>query len=200
MISELDRYRPIPKLRYRDRIGKILVTSSKKMEKSERKPSYIIQSEQKGQEEAANHCGDPFKEDNIVVLNGTKEEVDKLRQKMEERRSKAKTKKSKKSKAAETMSTPAVSKEDPEFSSVDVAENGALQNGSESNHSDVAGPSGASGSSKGTKSSTASSTKRSIQNMEEKSEAFKSLFTTHSSAKRSKDQTSNWVTHTPYHF
>ena len=67
----------------------------------------------------------------------------------------------------------------------------------------VAGPSGSSSVSKGTKSSTASAngtaSKRSIQNME-KSEAFKSLFTTHSSAKRTKEQTSNWVTHTPYHF
>ena len=59
---------------------------------------------------------------------------------------------------------------------------------------------GPSGSSKGVASSTKSSTKRTIQEMEEKSEAFKSLFTTHSSAKRTKDQTSNWVTHTPYHF
>lgn len=37
-------------------------------------------------------CGDPFKEEDLVVLNGTKEEVQKLRVKMEERRAKAKTK------------------------------------------------------------------------------------------------------------
>lgn len=61
----------------------------------------------------------------------------------------------------------------------------------------VAGPSG---SSEGVATSTKPSTKRTIQEMEGKSEAFKSLFTTHSSAKRTKDQTSNWVTHTPYHF
>ncbi|XP_059415622.1 replication termination factor 2-like isoform X2 [Carassius carassius] len=42
--------------------------------------------------------------------------------------------------------------------------------------------------------------KRSIQDMKDKSETFKSLFTSHSSAKRTKDQISNWVTHTPYHF
>ncbi|MED6241236.1 hypothetical protein ATANTOWER_004526 [Ataeniobius toweri] len=74
------------------------------------------------------------------------------------------------------------------------------QNGDESSQSAVAGPSGASSSSKGSKSSTAPATKRSFQDMKGKSEVFKSLFTTHSSAKRSKDQTSNWVTHTPYHF
>lgn len=67
-------------------------------------------------------------------------------------------------------------------------------------HLAVAGPSGSSSVSKGTKSSLTTATKRSIQDMEDKSEAFKSLFTTHNSAKRSKDQISNWVTHTPYHF
>ncbi|XP_043977433.1 replication termination factor 2 isoform X2 [Gambusia affinis] len=125
--------------------------------------------------EICHKCGDPFKDEDIVVLNGTKEEVQKLKEKMEEKRVKAKTKKSKKSKAVETVSAPPESKA-------------------------VAGPSGASSSTKGSKSLAASATKRSIQDMEEKSEAFKSLFTTHSSAKRSKDQTSNWVTHTPYHF
>lgn len=37
-------------------------------------------------------CGDPFKIEDVVVLNGTKEEVEKLREKMEERRTKAKVK------------------------------------------------------------------------------------------------------------
>ncbi|XP_029357121.1 replication termination factor 2 isoform X2 [Echeneis naucrates] len=125
--------------------------------------------------EICHKCGDPFKDEDVVVLNGTKEEVEKLKEKMEEKRAKAKTKKSKKKKAAETVSTPSESK-------------------------GVAGSSGSSSSSNGTKSSTSSAPKRSIQAMEEKSEAFKSLFTTHSSAKRTKEQTSNWVTHTPYHF
>uniref|UniRef100_A0A1A7WCS5 Replication termination factor 2 n=1 Tax=Iconisemion striatum TaxID=60296 RepID=A0A1A7WCS5_9TELE len=60
--------------------------------------------------EICHKCGDSFKEDDIIVLNGTKEEIEKLRVKMEERRAKTKTKKSKKSKAAETVSTPAESK------------------------------------------------------------------------------------------
>ncbi|XP_013888633.1 replication termination factor 2 [Austrofundulus limnaeus] len=150
--------------------------------------------------EICHKCGDPFKEDDLIVLNGSKEEVEKLREKMEERRVKAKTKKTKKSKASETKCTTTESKEEPQSASANVAETTSLQNGNEGSQSDVAGPSGASTSSKGTKSSTASATKRSIQDMEEKSEAFKSLFTSHSSAKRTKDQTSNWVTHTPYHF
>lgn len=37
-------------------------------------------------------CGDPFREEDVIVLNGTKEEVEKLREKMEERRSKVKIK------------------------------------------------------------------------------------------------------------
>uniref|UniRef100_A0A1A8GJF9 Replication termination factor 2 n=1 Tax=Nothobranchius korthausae TaxID=1143690 RepID=A0A1A8GJF9_9TELE len=146
--------------------------------------------------EICHKCGDPFKEDNVIVLNGTKEEIDKLREKMEERRAKTKTKKSKKSKAAETVSTPAESIEDAQSSPAGGAGK-SLQNGVESSQSAVAGPSG---SSQDTNASTASATKRSIQDMQGKSEVFKSLFTTHSSAKRSKDQISNWVTHTPYHF
>lgn len=42
-------------------------------------------------------------------------------------------------------------------------------------------------------------TKRSIADSEE-SEAYKSLFTTHSSAKRSKEESAHWVTHTSYCF
>ncbi|XP_008319341.1 replication termination factor 2 [Cynoglossus semilaevis] len=121
--------------------------------------------------EICHKCGDPFTAEDIVVLNGTKEEVEQLQKKMAEKRVKTKTKKSKKSKEAEAVSTP----------------------------SDEAGPSGTSSSSKETKSATASATKRSVQSTE-KSEVFKSLFTSHSSAKRTKEQTSNWVTHTPYHF
>ncbi|XP_030276362.1 replication termination factor 2 isoform X4 [Sparus aurata] len=151
--------------------------------------------------EICHKCGDPFKIEDVIVLNGTKEEVEKLREKMEERRTKAKIKKSKKSKAAEAaVSTPSESKDDTQ---VDVAGRSSQQNGDESSQSAVAGPSGSSASSrssKGSTSSTTSATKRSVQSMEEKSEVFKSLFTSHSSAKRTKDQTSNWVTHTPYHF
>ncbi|XP_037628525.1 replication termination factor 2 [Sebastes umbrosus] len=149
--------------------------------------------------EICHKCGDAFKYEDLIVLNGTKEEVEKLREKMGERRTKAKTKKSKKSKAAEVVSTPSESKDDTHSPQVDVT-GSSLQNGDESSQSDVAGPSGSSSSSKGAKSLISAATKRSVQEMTEKSEVFKSLFTTHSSAKRTKAQTSNWVTHTPYHF
>lgn len=139
--------------------------------------------------EICHKCGDPFKNEDVVVLNGTKEEVDKLREKMEEKRSKAKAKKSKKSKAAETVAAPSQSKGD---ACSTKQEKSALENGA-SGDADAAGPSSS-------KSSSSSAPKRSIQEMQDKSEAFKSIFTSHSSAKRTKDQTSNWVTHTPYHF
>uniref|UniRef100_A0A3Q1GDQ4 Replication termination factor 2 n=1 Tax=Acanthochromis polyacanthus TaxID=80966 RepID=A0A3Q1GDQ4_9TELE len=42
--------------------------------------------------EICHKCGDPFKHEDIVVLNGTKEEVEKLMDRMVERRAKAKTK------------------------------------------------------------------------------------------------------------
>ncbi|XP_068598455.1 replication termination factor 2 [Brachionichthys hirsutus] len=152
--------------------------------------------------EICHKCGESFKYEDIVVLNGCKEEIEKLREKMEERRARVKTKKSKKSKAAETVSTPSEPKDDAQSQQVDVAEESSLPNGGESDQSGLDGPSGPSGSSTSSKdinTSKNSTSKRSIQEME-KSEAFKSLFTTHSSAKRTKAQTSNWVTHTPYHF
>jgi len=50
------------------------------------------------------------------------------------------------------------------------------------------------------KKASSAATKRSIADSEEKSEAYKSIFTSHSSAKRPKDKCSNWVTHTAYCF
>ncbi|XP_020339365.1 replication termination factor 2-like isoform X1 [Oncorhynchus kisutch] len=143
-------------------------------------------------------CGDPFKDENLVVLNGNKEEVEKLREKMEEKRAKA-TKKPKKNKVAETVAKPSDSKENPE-STETVSSEGqtSTQNGGDNSQPVPEPP--ASPSTKVVTPSVATGSKRSIQTMEEKSETYKSLFTSHSSAKRTKDQTSNWVTHTPYHF
>lgn len=62
------------------------------------------------------------------------------------------------------------------------------------------GPSGESSKAIKTPAEPATGSKRSIQEMTDKSEIYKSLFTSHSTAKRTKDQLSNWVTHTPYHF
>nr|XP_046189673.1 replication termination factor 2-like isoform X1 [Oncorhynchus gorbuscha] len=120
---------------------------------------------------------------------------------MEEKRAKAKaTKKPKKNKVAETVAKPSDSKENPE-STETVSSEGqtSTQNGGDNSQPAVPEPP-ASSSTKVVTPSAATGSKRSIQTMEEKSETYKSLFTSHSSAKRTKDQTSNWVTHTPYHF
>ncbi|TRY87475.1 hypothetical protein DNTS_035303 [Danionella cerebrum] len=142
-------------------------------------------------------CGDPFQEEDLVVLNGTKEEVDALQKSMEDRRSKAKTaKKSKKSKDAKVCQTQDSTADSSRSSSV----NGASSRGISSDS--APGPSSSGEYLKSLKAPPAAlaGSKRSIQDMRDKSETFKSLFTSHSSAKRSKEQTSNWVTHTPYHF
>ncbi|KAJ7999555.1 hypothetical protein DPEC_G00195640 [Dallia pectoralis] len=151
--------------------------------------------------EICHKCGDPFKEEDIVVLNGTKEEVDKLRKIMEEKRAKTKAvKKPKKSKIVETVSKPSDLKESPESTETVSADgNISTQNVRDSSQT-VSGAANSSSSSKAIKPLAMPGSKRSIQTMDEKSEIYKSLFTSHSSAKRTKDQTSNWVTHTPYHF
>lgn len=150
--------------------------------------------------EICHKCGDPFQEDDIVVLNGSKEEVEKLQKALDERRLKAKSaKKSKKSKDAKSSKTDDSTGNLLKNPETKPASNAASTNG---NHSDAAGPSTSGESSKAVKTLTgpAPGSKRSIQDMKDKSETYKSLFTSHSSAKRTKDQISNWVTHTPYHF
>uniref|UniRef100_A0AAR2L262 Replication termination factor 2 n=1 Tax=Pygocentrus nattereri TaxID=42514 RepID=A0AAR2L262_PYGNA len=135
--------------------------------------------------EICHKCGDPFRDEDIVVLNGSKEEQEQLQKTMEERRAKAK--------AGKVRLPQFITCISPSSESTSTPVNG----GGSSSGDSAPGPSG---SSKTVKPVAAVGSKRSIQNMEGKSEAYKSIFTTHSSAKRSKDQISNWVTHTPYHF
>ncbi|CAK6447309.1 unnamed protein product [Pipistrellus nathusii] len=152
--------------------------------------------------EVCHTCGAAFQEDDVIVLNGSKADVDTLRSRMEERRLRAKLgKKAKKPKAAESVSHPAAGEESagpsgmntgkPEASSLDSREK-------------KVGPAPRSTAASGSSSGKAGkppcgATKRSIAQSEE-SEAYKSLFTTHSSAKRSKEESAHWVTHTSYCF
>ncbi|XP_051986937.1 replication termination factor 2 [Xyrauchen texanus] len=156
--------------------------------------------------EICHKCGDPFQEDDIVVLNGSKDDVEKLQKTMEERRLKAKTaKKSKKSKDLKVTSKPQDSAEG-NIETKNISETqSTLLNGESSGANDsesAPGPSTSGECSKIVKTPAGPLTgsKRSIQDMRDKSDTYKSLFTSHSSAKRTKDQISNWVTHTPYHF
>ncbi|XP_023701188.1 replication termination factor 2 [Paramormyrops kingsleyae] len=146
--------------------------------------------------EICHKCGDPFQDSDIIILNGSEDEVVKLKSRMEEKR--AKSKSHKKSKAKTNGAASAITgdpNENGSSSETTTAEMKLVKG--EGDGSSAAEPSG---SSKCVKPATSAGSKRSIQAMEDKSEVFKSLFTSHSSAKRTKEQMSNWVTHTPYHF
>ncbi|XP_044909403.1 replication termination factor 2 isoform X1 [Leopardus geoffroyi] len=147
-------------------------------------------------------CGAAFQEDDVIVLNGTKEDVETLKGRMEERRQKAKLgKKAKKPKAVESVSKPDVSEESPGPSKIKTGkpEETSLDS-REKKASSAPKSAAANGSSSGKVGKPlCGATKRSIANSEE-SEAYKSLFTSHSSAKRSKEESAHWVTHTSYCF
>lgn len=151
--------------------------------------------------EVCHTCGAAFQEDDVVVLNGSKEDVQVLKSRMEERRLRAKLgKKAKKPKAAESVSKPDVGEEPagpsntkpgrPEEASLDTREKRASP---APRGAAGAGTSGRAGRPPG------AAAKRSIAASEE-SEAYKSLFTSHSSAKRSREESAHWVTHTSYCF
>ncbi|XP_013783829.1 protein RTF2 homolog [Limulus polyphemus] len=153
-------------------------------------------------------CGKPFKEDDIIIINGTDEEIEIQRLKMEERRARSKLeKKSKKHKIKEGNTTDAVEKKQK-------TENGEScppkddkkgnPNGDTKNCK-VAG----SGTSKTSNSSSAgTSTKLTIPDKAQSkysiakdphaSEAFKSLFTSHRNALNK--PTAHWVTHNPLYY
>ncbi|KAB0383581.1 hypothetical protein FD755_005498, partial [Muntiacus reevesi] len=139
-------------------------------------------------------CGAAFQEDDVIVLNGSKEDVEVLKGRMEERRLRAKLeKKTKKSKAAESVSKSDVSEETPGPSKMKTGKPEETNLDTREKKTNSAPKSAAHGIASG------KAAKRSIADSEE-SEAYKSLFTTHSSAKRSKEESAHWVTHTSYCF
>ncbi|XP_028667683.1 replication termination factor 2 isoform X2 [Erpetoichthys calabaricus] len=150
--------------------------------------------------EICHKCGDPFQERDIVILNGNKEDLESLQDRMEVKRAKAKLdKKSKKSKATENHPKLNESEENPGPSrNVQEASKAVSVNNDKCNDSAVPGPSNSS--SKIARSAAGGSMKRPLTVNKDKSEVYKSIFTSHTSAKRTKDQSSHWITHTPYHF
>ncbi|XP_065705961.2 replication termination factor 2 isoform X1 [Patagioenas fasciata] len=150
--------------------------------------------------EVCHKCGVPFQEEDVIVLNGNKEDVEVLKKRMEDRRLKSKLeKKSKKCKATESASQqdctagPSKAKSGKDCIKSSSGEKRQIiftKSSADNGNSSVPGK----------VNKAASATKRSIADSEEKSEAYKSIFTSHSSAKRSKEECSNWVTHTAYCF
>ncbi|XP_048352630.1 replication termination factor 2 isoform X2 [Sphaerodactylus townsendi] len=154
--------------------------------------------------EACHKCSVPFEDGDVIVLNGTKEDVEVLKKRMEDRRLKSKLgKKSKKPKAAETIVKSSTVEESPGPSTSSAGQDSANINSGEKRNiafcKGTAEESTLSSSEKESKNASGP-LKRSAANKEEKSEAYKSIFTSHSSAKRSKEQSSNWITHTAYYF
>ncbi|XP_048205608.1 replication termination factor 2 [Perognathus longimembris pacificus] len=152
--------------------------------------------------EVCHTCGAAFQEDDVIVLNGTKRDVEELKARMEERRLRAKLeKKTKKPKGAECVSKAGAAEECPGPSKVKpgrTEESGPDPKEKPASAPRNAAANGSAASGKVGK-AAAGAPKRSIADSEE-SEAYKSLFTTHSSAKRSKEESAHWVTHTSYCF
>ncbi|XP_008840840.1 replication termination factor 2 isoform X4 [Nannospalax galili] len=146
-------------------------------------------------------CGAAFLEDDVIVLNGTKEDVETLKKRMEERRLRAKLeKKTKKPKAAESVSKPGVLEDSAGPSNVKAGKPEEMGPDPREKKAASAPRGAASGNSCGKAGKPPSGAlKRSIADSEE-SETYKSIFTTHSSAKRSKEECAHWVTHTSYCF
>ncbi|KAM8947530.1 replication termination factor 2 [Pelodytes ibericus] len=141
-------------------------------------------------------CGAVFQADDLILLNGDKEEVQALTRKMEERRQKAKMeKKSKKPKAAETVSQ---KDQDPSRSKESTSK--------EKSHprdriNFVSSTKTAEESSEPSEKAATSSSigKRPTSNNDGKSEAYKSIFSSHSSAKRPKDEYCNWIAQSTFY-
>ncbi|XP_006018250.1 protein RTF2 homolog [Alligator sinensis] len=148
-------------------------------------------------------CGVPFQEDDVILLNGNKDDVENLKKRMEDRRLKNKLgKKSKKCKAAESVSQQDATEGSPGPSKVKNVNDDLNSSSGEKKQIIFTKGTEAIGSSSTVPGKAASSgtTKRCITEREDKSEAYKSIFTSHSSAKRSKEESSNWITHTAYYF
>ncbi|XP_075427734.1 replication termination factor 2 [Ascaphus truei] len=146
-------------------------------------------------------CAAAFHEDDLILLNGDKQEVEGLRRKMDERRLKAKMeKKSKKPKAAVSVSQPDQVEDSLASSEAPDAKNNQPRDKINFVSSSKATADASSASFERATTSSSAIVKRPMPCSDEKSEAYKSIFTSHSSAKRTKDQSSNWVTHTAYYF
>uniref|UniRef100_H9GMW6 Replication termination factor 2 n=1 Tax=Anolis carolinensis TaxID=28377 RepID=H9GMW6_ANOCA len=150
--------------------------------------------------EACHRCGVPFQEEDVIVLNGTKEDVEVLKKRMDERRQKSKSgKKSRKSKAAETAIKPEPTEDSPKPSQVNTEKDATVTKSGEKRSIAFCKSTAVNESASSSSGKESKNVKRPIANVE-KSEAYKSIFTSHSSAKRSKDESSNWITHTAYYF
>lgn len=154
--------------------------------------------------ETCHKCGNPLEVNDVIIMNGTDEEIDALREKMAERRRLAKLEKKKKRAASATETSAKKTKVDSSEATAGVPVNGVKvekQNGKVSSK-DEAKPSGS-----GVKVGKGKESSKSVDLPEKAkksysiakdpsaSSAYKSLFTSHETAKN--QQKAHWVTHNP---
>ena len=157
-----------------------------------------------------NKCGKPFTDEDIVVINGSEEEVGKMRAKMEERRQKSKLeKKSKKTKMSETT-TSTNGESSSSSSNGESSKDGPGKPAKRAKIEHMPSSSGAAASDikvSGAKLNGTSSPKgkfpelskhKSVAEDPKASKVFKSLFSS-SHKDRPKHLQSNWVTYHSYH-
>ncbi|XP_076329685.1 replication termination factor 2 [Tachypleus tridentatus] len=153
-------------------------------------------------------CGKPFEEDDIIIINGTDEEIEIQRLKMEERRARSKLeKKSKKHKIKDGNITDTTEKKQK----IENGESSASKADKKGNHNgDIRNCklAGLGTSKKSNSSSAGTSTKLTVPDKAQSnysiakdpraSEAYKSLFTSHKNALNK--PTAHWVTHNPLYY
>ena len=146
--------------------------------------------------ETCNKCGGAFTEDDVIVINGTDEDVDTLRAKMEFRRHQAKLEKKAKKKAKSSAAATAengTSEDGPSTSKKAKLDEKETVNGKVGGK--VVNGTSAGGSSKVVNGKTDEKKFKSIQQDPKASSVFKSLFTTCDKAKN--QPKGHWVTYNP---
>lgn len=153
--------------------------------------------------EECHKCGKPFEESDLVVIYGSQEEVAKLRQRMEERREKAKAeKKGKKRKAVEVEAvsssiaptSPSTSTTLPSFS----VPTSSSSTSASCSVKTVRAPSSTTKASTDALLTDKAKKDYSVAKDPNATETYKSLFTSHETAK--KKPAGNWVTYNPLYF
>ncbi|GBM86980.1 Protein RTF2 [Araneus ventricosus] len=163
--------------------------------------------------ETCHKCGNPLDQNDIIVINGTDEEIEVLREKMVERRRLAKLEKKKKRSAAATETSVESSEKkiklepnEPSTSSQSTSDvkltNGIKheksEHGKSSNKVNGASLQNGAGSSKNLILPVKAQKSYSIAKDPNASDAYKSLFTTHKTAQTKEKQ--HWITHNPLYY
>lgn len=161
--------------------------------------------------ETCHKCGKPYSSEDIVVLNGSDEDVDELKKIMEKRRLQAKLdKKAKKAQKHKTSEEPTTSEVNGEPSSkqskVETVSSSAMSNATASTSGQLTNghfdkksklPNGSLSSNSKLTNGKSGEKSSSIQKDSNATDTYKSLFTTSKKAKN--QQSAHWVTFNPFY-